>query len=298
MVERIIVFTLVSGGVYALLSLGFSLIFGVARVLNMAHTAFFMLAAYSIFYLVSQEMGILLGTIPAIIITVVIVTLLGMLSYKLFINRVREHHAAVLLITIALAMVTEEALLWNFRGDVRGIPSFISGFTTILGVDVLNQYLLTWGMVVVVIVIVWLLLSKTKMGIAIRATANDPEIANLMGISVSRILMITMGIATALAAVAGVVVAPLWNIQPSMWGSPLMIVMVVVVLGGLGSIKGSIIGAFIIGFVATLVATDPLAILRGSGPYLNVSFVMLAMVIVLIVRPGGLFGVMFEEERL
>jgi len=298
MLESIIVFTLVSGGIYALLALGFSLIFGVARVLNLAHTAFFMLAAYGMFYLVSEEMGIGLGNIPSIIITVVVVTLLGLVSYKLFIDRIREHHAAVLLLTIALALVIQEVLLWRFQGDVRGIPSLIPGFTEILGIRVLNQYLLTLGMVAVVIIIVWLFLSKTKMGIAIRATANDPEIANLMGISVSRILLITMGLATALAAVAGVVVAPLWPLRPIMWGSPLMMIMVIVVLGGLGSIKGSIIGAFIIGFVATVVSLDPFRVLGGGGPYLNVTFVLLAMVIVLVVRPAGLFGTIFEEERL
>ena len=298
MLESIIVFTLVSGGIYALLALGFSLIFGVARVLNLAHTAFFMLAAYGMFYLVSEEIGIGLGNIPSIIITVVVVTLLGLVSYKLFIDRIREHHAAVLLLTIALALVIQEVLLWRFQGDVRGIPSLIPGFTEILGIRVLNQYLLTLGMVAVVIIIVWLFLSKTKMGIAIRATANDPEIANLMGISVSRILLITMGLATALAAVAGVVVAPLWPLRPIMWGSPLMMIMVIVVLGGLGSIKGSIIGAFIIGFVATVVSLDPFRVLGGGGPYLNVTFVLLAMVIVLVVRPAGLFGTIFEEERL
>lgn len=298
MLESIIVFTMVSGGIYALLALGFSLIFGVARVLNLAHTAFFMLAAYGMFYLVSEEMGIGLGNIPSIIITVVVVTLLGLVSYKLFIDRIREHHAAVLLLTIALALVIQEVLLWRFQGDVRGIPSLIPGFTEILGIRVLNQYLLTLVMVAVVIIIVWLFLSKTKMGIAIRATANDPEIANLMGISVSRILLITMGLATALAAVAGVVVSPLWPLRPIMWGSPLMMIMVIVVLGGLGSIKGSIIGAFIIGFVSTVVSLDPFRVLGGGGPYLNVTFVLLAMVIVLVVRPAGLFGTIFEEERL
>ena len=298
MLERILVFTVVSGGIYALLSVGFSLIFGVARVLNMAHTAFCVVAAYSMFLFVSPQMGIGLGIIPAIIITVAFVTGLGMLSYKLFIDRIREHHGAVLLITIALALVMQEIVLWIFGGDVRGISPFIGGYTEILGLRILNQQILAVGMVVVVIVSVWLVLAKTKIGIAIRATANDPEIANLMGIGTSKILMITMGIASALAAVAGVVIAPLWALQPTMWGNILVMIMVIVVLGGLGSIKGSIIGSFIIGFVEAVVVTDPFQLLARGGPYLYVTFILLAMVIVLVVRPGGLFGVMFEEERL
>jgi branched-chain amino acid transport system permease protein len=162
-----------------------------------------------------------------------------------------------------------------------------------LGVRVLNQHLLILGVVAVVIVIVWLILAKTKLGIALRATAQDAEVANLMGISVPRTLMITMGIATGLAGIAAVVVAPISTIYPFMWSPPLVMVLVIVVLGGLGSIKGAIIGAFIIALVENSVSN-----LMPSYSYLKVVFAILAMVIVLTVRPGGLFGVMFEEERL
>ncbi len=298
MAGQIIVYTLVTGGVYALLASGFSLIFGVARVLNMAHTAFYMLAAYGLFYLVSAVMGIEMSFIPAMIIVVVVVSLLGVLSYKLLINRIREHHAAVLLVTMALAMAIEQILVLVFHEDIRSITFLVPGTVNILGMTISNQYLLTLGTVAVIIIFIQLLLTKTKMGIAIRAVANDTEVASLMGMSASRILMMTMGIATFLAAVAGVVMAPLITMYPSMWGSPLMTMMVIVVLGGLGSIKGSIIGAFIIAFVAGVCVLDPLSLFGGGGAYLNSSFILLAMVIVLIVRPGGLFGVMFEEERL
>jgi branched-chain amino acid transport system permease protein len=107
-----------------------------------------------------------------------------------------------------------------------------------------------------------------------------------------------MGIASALAAIAGVVQAPLTTIAPTMWAAPLMTTMVVVIIGGLGSIKGSIIAAFILGFVSALSVIDPLAILGGGGAYLNLTFILAAMVIVLIVRPSGLFGTLFEEEKL
>jgi branched-chain amino acid transport system permease protein len=290
MIERIIIMTLVTGGVYALLAIGFSLIFGNARVINLAHTGFFMLAAYGLWYFM-RRLGI--DTAWAILITVPSVTLLGILAYRYLINTIREHHAAVLLMTIALAMVFQELMEWIFSSLYWAVPALIPGFTEILGVRVLNQHLLTLGIVAVVIVVVWLILAKTKLGIALRATAQDAEVANLMGISVPRTLMITMGIATALAAIAAVAVAPIWTIYPAMWTPPLVMVMVVVVLGGLGSIKGAIIGAFIIALVEVLVST-----LMPSYAYLKVVFAILAMVIVLSVRPGGLFGVIFEEERL
>jgi branched-chain amino acid transport system permease protein len=290
MIEQIIIGTLVTGGVYALLAIGFSLIFGNARVINMAHTGFFMLAAYGLYYFI-RKLG--LDTPWAIIITLPAVTLVGILAYRFLINPIREHHAAVLLMTVALALAFQEIMTAAFFSKFWSIPSLIPGFTNILGVSVLNQNMLVLGVVAVVIVAVWLILSKTKLGIALRATAQDAEVATLMGISVPRTLMITMGIATFLAAVAAVVVAPIWTIHPTMWTPPLVMVMVIVVLGGLGSIKGAIIGAFIIALVEISVA-----ILIPQYAYLKVVFAILAMIIVLIVRPGGLFGVLFEEERL
>jgi branched-chain amino acid transport system permease protein len=284
------ILTLVTGGVYALLAIGFSLIFGNARVINMAHTGFFMLAAYGLWYFM-RRLGI--DTVWAILITLPAVTLLGILAYRFLINPIREHLAAVLLMTVALVLVFQEAMTAIFSSLYWAIPALIPGFTEIFGVRVLNQHLLTLGIAVVVIIIVWLILAKTKLGIALRATAQDAEIANLMGISVPRTLMITMGIATGLAAIAAIAVAPIWTIFPGMWSTPLVMVLVIVVLGGLGSIKGSIIGAFIIALVQELVVN-----LMPSYAYLEVVFAILAMVIVLIVRPGGLFGVLFEEERL
>ena len=290
MIEQFIILTLITGGVYALLAVGFSLIFGNARVINMAHTGFFMLAAYGLWYFM-RRLGI--DTVWAIVITLPVITLLGILSYRFLINPIREHLAAVLLMTVAIAMAFQEAMTGIFSSLYWAIPPLIPGFTDILGVSVLNQHLLTLGIVAVVIIIVWLILAKTKLGIALRATAQDAEIANLMGISVPRTLMITMGIATALAGIAALAVAPLWTIYPAMWTGPLVMVLVIVVLGGLGSIKGSIIGAFIISLVEVSVT-----LLMPSYSYLKVVFAILAMVIVLIVRPGGLFGVLFEEERL
>jgi len=290
MIERIIIQTLVTGGAYALLAIGFSLIFGNARVINMAHTGFFMLAAYGLWYFM-RRLGI--DAVWAILITLPAVTLLGILCYRFLINPIREHLAAVLLMTVAIVMVFQESMTAIFSSLYWAIPPLIPGFTELFGIRVLNQHLLTLGIAVVSIVIVWLILAKTKLGIALRATAQDAEVANLMGISVPRTLMITMGLATGLAAIAALAVAPIWTIFPGMWSTPLVMVLVIVVLGGLGSIKGSIIGAFIIALVEQLVLT----FMQGYT-FLQVVFAILAMIVVLIVRPGGLFGVLFEEERL
>ncbi len=290
MIASILILTLVNGSVYALLAAGMSLLFGVGRIINLAHTAFFVLAGYSMFYFM-RELD--LGALPSIAITVVGVTLLGLLAYHFLINRVRQHQQAILLITVALALVIQEILLALFGEYYRSSPTLVPGVTVILGNRVENQYLLIIGAVAAILIILWLLLTKTKLGTAVRATANDAEIASLMGINVSRTLMITMGISTGLAAVAAVLVGSIWIIYPMIWMEPLTMVLVIVVLGGLGSIKGSFIGAYMIALVEILAIR-----FVPSGAYLAMPLMLLVLVIVLVVKPGGLFGIVLEEERL
>ncbi|MDD5398017.1 MAG: branched-chain amino acid ABC transporter permease [Dehalococcoidia bacterium] len=290
MFQAFVIQALVTGGVYALLAVGFSLIFGVARMVNLAHTSFLMLAAYGMFY-TTYRLG--LDVFTAILISLVATVVIGLASYKLFIDRIREHEVTVMLITLALATIFQECMVLAFGAHFREAPTLIPGFIEVLGVKISYQHLLTIAVVAVVLVAIWLLLTRTKLGIAIRATAQDTEVANLMGINVSQILLIAMGIAAALAAIAGIVVAPLWVVYPYMWMNPLVMIMAIVVLGGLGSIKGSVIGAFIIGLVEAAVV-----FYLPGGAFLRGAIALLVMVILLVVRPEGLFGIVFEEERL
>jgi len=289
MILDIIISTLINGSVYALLAIGFSLIFGVARIVNIAHTAFYMLASYGIF-VGTHQLG--LNPLLAMLAAIVLVTLVGLISYKLFIDPIREHEGAVLIATIALAMVFQEIMLIFFSGDFRGVPSLVEGYLTILGVKVSYQQLLTVGVALLVLGAVWVLLMKTRLGLAIRSTANDREVANLMGMNESNVALVTMGISVGLAAFSGAVVVPLAIVNPFMWMGPLIRMMAAVVLGGLGSIKGSFAGAYILGFAQSLVV-----FLVPMGAYLKGSVALSIMILVLIIRPEGLFGVVFEEER-
>ncbi|MEE9420643.1 MAG: branched-chain amino acid ABC transporter permease [Desulfatiglandaceae bacterium] len=289
MIIDIIISSLINGSVYALLAIGFSLIFGVARIVNIAHTAFYMLASYGIF-VGTHKLG--LNPVLCMLVAIVLVTLVGLISYKLFIDPIREHEAAVLIATIALAMVFQEIMLIIFSGDFRGVPSLVEGYLTILGVKVSYQQLLTVGVALVVLAGVWVFLMKTKLGLAIRSTANDREVANLMGMDESRVALITMGVSVGLAAFSGAVVVPLAIVNPFMWMGPLIMMMAAVVLGGLGSIKGSFFGAYILGFAQSLVV-----FLIPMGAYLKGSVALSIMILVLLIRPEGLFGVAFEEER-
>ena len=289
MFQDILVSGLINGGVYALLAIGFSLIFGVARIVNIAHTAFYMLASYALYGM------LVIGGVPlllAIPLSVAAVVALSLVCYKLVIEPVRQHESAVLIATIALALIFQESLLVSFGGSFLGIPNAVEGVTTILGVSVSYQRLIILAVVAVTLVATWYLLNRTRLGLAIRAAANDQEIANLMGMNVNRVAMYTVGISVALAAIAGVVVAPVFVVDPLMWLAPLVTMLAIVVLGGLGSLKGSLIGAFIIGYVeAITVFAVP------SGSYLKGAVALSIMVLVLLIRPEGLFGVVFEEER-
>jgi len=289
MAVNILISGLISGSMYALLAIGFSLIFGVARIVNIAHTAFYMLAAYCIFF-ITEKMG--LNPIIAMVTAVLLVTLLGLIVYMLFIKPIREHEAAVLIGTIALAIAMQEVMLLVFSGSFRSVPSLIDGYFPLLGVKVFYQQLLTFIVVLLTLAALWILLMKTKLGLAVRSTAEDREVANLMGMNESRVTMIAMGISVGLAALTGAVVVPLAIVSPFMWMDPLIIMMAVVVLGGLGSIKGSFIGAYMMGFAEALVV-----FLIPKGAFLKGPVALSVMILVLLIRPEGLFGVAFEEER-
>jgi branched-chain amino acid transport system permease protein len=285
----IVITGLIGGSTFALLAIGFSLIFGAARIVNLAHTAFYMVAAYCI-YVMTQKMG--LHPVWGMIIATVLVALLGLISYQLFINPIREHEGAVLIATIALAMVFQEVMSLLFTGTFLSVPALIKGYFVLLGVKVFYQQLITFCAALLVLALLWLVLMKTKLGLALRSTAQDREVANLMGINEARVAMMTMGLSVGLAAFTGAVVVPLTILEPTMWMHPLIMMMAVVVLGGLGSLKGSFIGAYILGFAEALVV-----FLAPMGSFLKGPVALCIMIVVLLIRPEGLFGVSFEEER-
>jgi len=285
----IVVSSIISGSIYALLAIGFSLVFGVARIVNIAHTAFYMVAAYCIYY-VTRKTGCHPGW--AMIAAVALVTLLGMLCYQLFVKPIREKEGAVLIATIALAMAMQEAMVIQFTGTYLTMPALVKGYFAVLGVKIFYQQLLTFCAALVILFLLWALLMKTRLGSAIRSTAQDREVANLMGINEARVALWTVGISVGLAALTGAIVVPLTVLDPHMWMHPLIMMMAVVVLGGLGSLKGSFIAAFILGFVESLVV-----FLIPMGSYLKNSAALTVMIVVLLIRPEGLFGISFEEER-
>ena len=281
---------LINGGIYALLAVGFSLIYGVAKIINLGHTAIYMVAAYMV-YAFGRMMG--LGFWPAAIMALAGGTLVAYVTYKLFVERIREHEVTVLLVTSSIATVLQEVMFIFFRGLFRGAPSAFSGFANILGVSISYQHLFSLGLIAVIVALILFILYRTKQGLAVRVTAQDREIANLMGINVPRICLMAVIVASFLAAVAGVVVSPIFVLSPTMWTGPLVTAIAIVILGGLGSIKGSFIGAFMLAYAEVLVVH-----FVPGGTFLRDAVAMCVMLGVLLIRPEGLYGIAFEEERL
>lgn len=287
---NILVHGLTYGGMGAVLAVGFALIFGVAKMVNMAHTAFFMLAAFFIFIAINRfGLPIWAASIGSVVIT----SFVAIICYWLFFDRVKQHETAVMIISVAMAILFQEIFLLIYGGHYHGIPSFVSGFIDIGTARVSYKHVFAGGVSLITLLALWLLLSKTRLGNAIRSVSQDREVANLVGINVSAIYLITMGISAALAAIAGAIVAPIYMVHPLMWMQPLIMVLAAVVLGGLGSIKGAIFAAFILGF-----AESAVVFIIPDGSFLKGAVSLMVMVMVLVFRPEGLFGVVFEEERL
>jgi branched-chain amino acid transport system permease protein len=287
---QVIIITIVLGTVYAVLALGFSVIWGAARIVNLAYTSFYMLAAY--FFYVSYSL-VHLNIYVSAILSIVVATLIGVGTYKFLLEPIRFHETVVILISICLAFFFEECILAIFGSNFRSVPPFVSGYQDLWGVSVLNEHFLAFGVSIALIIGLWFFLSKSKTGIAIRATSQDREIVNVMGINERKVSVIAMFIGIGFVTISSVLVAPIYVVEPMMWVHPIIMVLAIVVLGGLGSLKGSFIAAYLLAFSEVAVVTW-----LPMGAFIKSAIALLVMVVVLSMKPEGLFGAFFEEERL
>ena len=273
---------LLLGGVYGLVASGLSLIFGVLRIINFAHGAVMMLAMYTSYWLF-----VLLGVDPylSIVVTGPLFFALGVLMQRVIIepNRAAAEHNQLLL-TLGVALFLENLALVLWQGDFRTLRVWYSGASFMLG-DVLVEVprLIAAGGAVLVGLALWGFLRTTDAGKAIRALAEEPEGARLVGIDVARIRGVAFGIGSACAAVAGALITPFFYVAPDVGESFNIMAFVVVVLGGMGNFVGALLGGFIVGLAESLGAT----LLPGS---LKQLVVFGLFVIVLLLRPEGLFG--------
>ena len=279
MVEILIVGA-VSSAIYAMLAVGFTLIFGVARVLNLAHGSFYALGAYGAYFFTSTlKMPLALGAL----LSVALVAAFGIGVERVLIRPMRKSQLAVLMISLAVALVIEQALFLTFGSEYRNVPAFVDTKFRIGHVDIGGARLLALGVSVVLIGALWLFIQKTRVGSAILAISQDPVAAQYMGIPSDRIFAVVMGLSAALAAAAGILAGPFLTVQPTMWLLPIVKAFAIVVVGGLGSIPGSILAALMLGYAETIVGYTV------STSWTEIVSV-LATLLMLVIRPAGIFG--------
>lgn len=277
---EILIFGAVTSAIYAMLAVGFTLIFGVARILNLAHGSFYALGAYGAYVLTS------LAGLPLIVATPLVVlgvALFGMAVERVLIRPMRKSQLAVLMISLAVSLVVEQALFLVFGSEYRNVPSFVEQKFVVGGVDVAGQRLLTLAVALAAIGGLYLFIQRTRLGSAILAISQDAEAAQYMGIPSDRIFSLVMALSAALAALAGIMAGPFLSVQPSMHLLPIVKAFAIVVVGGLGSIPGSIVAAMMLGYAETLVA-------YGISSAWTEIVSVAATLLMLVLRPAGFFG--------
>lgn len=269
------------GGLIFLLAAGLSVIFGLMDVLNLAHGSFYMLGAYVGLTVLSVTGNFWLALIAAPIALAII----GALIEVVFFRRIyREGHLMQVLLTFGLTLVFVDLIRWRFGPQTHSLPTppGLDGAVQILGVSFATYKVFVILFAIVVAVALLIAWRKSKVGAILRAGVADREMLGLLGIDLSRVFTATFAFGAALAGLAGVVVGPYLSVYPGMDESILVLVLVVVVVGGLGSIEGAILGSLLIGLAN---AIGPL-VLGGF----EVASIFAVMAVVLLVRPRGLLG--------
>ncbi len=273
---------LINGAFYAMLSMGLAIIFGMLNIINFAHGALFMMGAFASWMLL-QYAGI--GYFPSLILAPIIIGAFGVVLERTIISRLYHlDHLYGLLLTFGLALVIQ-GLFRNYYGSSGlpyQIPAILSGATD-LGFMFLPNYR---GWVVfaalVVCLATWAIIEKTSLGATLRAATENAPLVQAFGVNVPRVITLTYGGGVALAAFAGVLAAPIYSVNPNMGDNFINTVFAVVVIGGMGSIMGSIITGFGLGVIEGLT--------KVFYPQASATVVFLVMVIVLLTLPHGLFG--------
>jgi branched-chain amino acid transport system permease protein len=285
---QLVVSGILLGGVYALISVGLTLIFGVMRIINFAHGEFLMMALYASFWLfelwkIQPYTGL------------VIVPPLGFLAglgvfLALIAPAMRRGPSSQLFVTMGLSMLLTNLALVLWKADFRSIALPLASQNIIVGqLFVPVTALVAFGVAIIATLCLWAFLSFTPVGRAIRATAQDPATAELMGVNIRRVNALTFGLGTALVALAGPVLSPIYPVFPMVGLHMVGIAFVVVVLGGLGSVPGAWLGGLVMGLVDAF-----------AGFYFPTAFkdtiFFVVFLVMLVLRPSGILGVRGAEE--
>ena len=269
------------GMLYFLLAVGLSIVFGLLRFVNFAHGTFYLLGAYFCYQMTQWGMSFWLS----LVVVPIVVGAIGWLTEKLVLRHVyAKAHEFHILVTVGFALVVQEVviLIWGPLGDSVAVPELLNGVVR-WGSFVYPKYrLFVIGFTAVLAVVIWYVLEGTRLGSVVRAGSESTEMVSLLGMNVFGIFSLVFGLGVGLAALAGVLAAPIRGVSPFMGVEALGVAFVVVVVGGLGSFSGALVGGLLIGIVQSLMST-----VWPEGASL---MIYVAMAAVLLLRPNGLLG--------
>ena len=274
---------LVHSAVLSLIALGLSLVFGVMRIVNVAHGEFFMLGAILTWWVSNFVMGNpALGFLLALLIVPLVVGIIAMFSDLLILRHLKYDPEVTIIATIGILYIIQQFALMTFGPDARPVeqPFNIRLDLYWFGFSAYKFFVIFSA--IILLFCVWLVMAKTKFGLILRATQLDSEIAQAFGIPISTVYSLVFGVGAAIAAVGAVLIVPIQQAHYLMGGEPLLLAFIVVIIGGLGSLKGTVVAAMLIGISDGIISVF-------FSPNLAKILATLLVVVVLLIRPNGLF---------
>jgi len=275
---------LVHAAVLSLIALGLSLVFGVMRIVNVAHGEFFMLGAILTWWVSNFVMGNpALGFLLALLIVPLVVGIIAMFSDLLILRHLKYDPEVTIIATVGILYIIQQFALMTFGPDARPVeqPFNIRLDLYWFGFSAYKFFVIFSA--IILLFCVWLVMAKTKFGLILRATQLDSEIAQAFGIPISTVYSLVFGVGAAIAAVGAVLIVPIQQAHYLMGGEPLLLAFIVVIIGGLGSLKGTVVAAMLIGISDGIISVF-------FSPNLAKILATLLVVVVLLIRPNGLFG--------
>lgn len=278
------------GSIYALIALGYTMVYGIIKLINFAHGDVFMVGAFVGFYAVTSWQ---MGFFPALIIAMILCAILGVVIERLAYKRLRNSTRIAALITaIGVSLLIEYVTIYIRGAQPEAYPKdlVVNKYFNLFGADISSQSLLILGVSITLMILLQFIVHKTKVGKAMRAVSHDAEAAKLMGINVDNTISATFAIGSALAGAAGVIFGLYYTkIDPLMGVIPGMKAFVAAVLGGIGSIPGAMTGGMILGVIETIVSAVGFSLWRDAAAFI-------ILIIILIFRPAGIFGKNTREK--
>jgi branched-chain amino acid transport system permease protein len=275
---------------YCLIAVGMALILGVAKVFDLTYAIYYTIAPYAALTLI-RTLGPITPLWLVFIISVGVSVAFALVIHAFLILPIQKQHLVVFVSTIAVGMVIQELLIFKAGSEPIHLPMILNGSTNIFGVWVTNQKLLVGGVTGSVLATLWVFLSKTRLGLAIRVTAEQPEAMKLAGGNIKMIFLFTAILAAVVASIGGLLLSPIYPPHPYEWLDLLIIAFAVMVLGGLGNIWACLPAALILGISEVAVV-----IYVPFGGLIKRTVGLIIIFIILVFRPTGLFGVKGWEE--